>query len=129
MATYATYTYYTTTYKGVAIATQAAFDRLAIQASAVIDLYTYNRAAAIIEEATDLTTIDKIRMATCAVAEELQKLDSAGGLVQSESLGNYSVTYAPRSGSGDISLAQAAKRWLWSTDLMYAGFTDDELSG
>lgn len=129
MAVYTDYTYYTGTYKGTAIA-QSDFDRLAVRASAVIDQVTFNRAAAVVSAATDTTTIDKIKLAACAVAEELQDQDQSGvdGLT-SERLGNYAVTYGANSKaalSNEAKQARAAKLYLWSTGLMFPGFTDDE---
>lgn len=124
-APYADYTYYTGSFHGTAIA-EADFDRLAIHASAVIDHITYNRAAPVVEAETDTATIDKIKMATCAVAEEAQKLEASGGAVSQERIGNYQVTYLSQSSEG-TRLAKAAKLYLWSTGLMYQGFADDEL--
>jgi hypothetical protein len=105
--------YYTATYLGNAIA-QADFPRLALRASEKIDELTFGRAA------TDTTNTDAIQMATCAVAEEIQKLDAAGGAVQSERQGNYSVTYLSQL-SEDARLLKAAKTYLGSTGLMFRG--------
>lgn len=124
MAAYVDYSYYTTVYLGAAIASTD-FPRLALIASAHIDNLTYNRAAGVITAATDTATIDKIKMATCAVAETLHQLEATGGAVQSESVGNASVSYfAPKSEGARI--AEAAKLYLGLTGLMYAGFTADE---
>lgn len=124
MAAYVDYSYYTTVYLGAAIAS-AGFPRLARIASVHIDNLTYNRAAPIVTAATDTATIEKIKMATCAVAETLQELESSGGAVQSESVGQASVSYfAPKSEGARI--AEAAKLYLGLTGLMYAGFTADE---
>ncbi len=124
MVAYVDYSYYTTVYLGAAIAS-ADFPRLAMIASAHIDNMTYDRAAAIVTAATDTATIDKIKMATCAVAEKLQELEASGGAVQSESVGNASVSYLSRKSEG-ARLADAAKLYLGITSLMYAGFTDTE---
>jgi hypothetical protein len=129
MASYADYTYYTGTYLGTAIAS-ADFPRLALRASATIDNLTFNRAAT----ETDVTTIDKIKMATCALAEELQKEDLADGIdgIQSESIGSNSVTYAENSGkrlTNETKQSKAAKLYLSSTGLMFRGFASGEYSG
>jgi hypothetical protein len=133
MAAYATYTYYTTTYLGAAIAS-GDFNRLALRASAVIDQVTFDRAAAIVTAGTDAATIDLIRMATCAVAEEIQAIEadgSTGGIV-SESVGSHSVTYTESSVKQQSStkrLSNAAGLYLANTGLMYRGFASGEYGG
>jgi hypothetical protein len=129
MASYTDYTYYTNTYLGTAIAS-IDFARLALRASATIDNLTFDRAAV----ETDVATIDKIKMATCAVAEELQKQDLADGTdgIQSESVGSYSVSYAENSGkrlTNEMKQSKAAKLYLSSTGLMFRGFASGEYSG
>jgi hypothetical protein len=121
MAAYATYSDYTSTYLGAAIAS-ADFARLALRASEFLDQATFDRAAS----ETDTAIVAKLKMATCAVAEEIQKLEASGGAIVSETIGRHSVTYqAP--GTEDERLTKAAKRYLGSTGLMYRGFTDDEV--
>jgi hypothetical protein len=130
MAAYADYTYYTTTYLGTAIAS-ADFGRLSVRASKHIDALTFGRAAAVITAATDADKIDAIKMAMCAVADELQKDETTGGRdnVTSEKVGNTSVTYGA-SGQMTKTLGQkmtdVATLWLWETDLMYRGLNADE---
>lgn len=124
MAAYADYTYYTGTYLGTAIA-ESAFPQLALRATAVIDQLTFNRASVVVETGTDTDTIDKIKMATCAVAEKLQGLEASGGTIQSERVGNVSVTYADSKPTQWI-LTDSAKVYLWDTDLMYRGLLDTE---
>jgi hypothetical protein len=130
MAAYATYTQYTTDYLGTAIASTD-FSRLALRASAVIDQITFDRTAPIVLAATETDTIDRIKMATCAVAEELQKQDANGGAdgIQSESVGAYSVTYianAIAQMTNNRKLINAARVYLGSTGLLYPGFASDE---
>lgn len=132
MAVYIDYSYYYSAYVGTAIV-PADFSRLALRASAVIDNLTFDRAAAIITAATDSATIDKIKMAACAVAEELQKQDLVDGAdgIQSESVGSSSVTYAPNSSKQLSDVARqnkAAKLYLSSTGLMFRGFASGEYS-
>lgn len=124
MAVYADFTFYSEQFLGIAIA-ESDFARLAMLASKWIDELTLGRAAPIVADETAEATITAIGMATCAVAEELHALESAGGAVQSERVGNYSVTYAnPPSQSRQ--LASVARRFLWETDLMYRGLNEDE---
>ena len=123
---YADFTYYTNTYFGTAIA-ESKFPQLALRASAVIDRITFQRAAA----ETDATNINKIKMAMCAVAEELQTQDLTNGMdgIASESQGQYSVSYlanSSRSKTNLEKLSNAARLWLDGTFLMFAGFADGE---
>jgi hypothetical protein len=124
MATYTDYDFYVNTYKGSAIAL-ADFARMAMRASAVIDQVTYNRAGPVITADDDEATIEKIELATCAVADELLTQEESGGVVQSESIGRHSVTYASPQ-SNQKRLESAARTHLWSTDLMYRGINEDE---
>jgi hypothetical protein len=129
MAAYADFTYYSTTYLGTAIASTA-FNALAVRASALIDLITFDRAAAEV----DAGTLDKIKMATCAVAEELQRQDSAGGVdgLDSERQGQYSVKYRKGSvmaQSNQSRVESAAKVYLSSTFLLFPGFNAGEYGG
>jgi hypothetical protein len=129
---YATYSFYTTTYLGTAIAS-ADFAALALRASAIIDQVTFNRAAAIVTAGTDTATIALIGMATCAVAEEYQKFEQTGGdSIQSESVGSHSVTYTANAYAQMPiikKLAKAAELYLGSTGLMFMGFASGEYGG
>jgi hypothetical protein len=123
MATsYCDFDFYTSTFLGRTIA-EADFPRLALLASVSIDLLTYNRAKAVAE--SDTETTEKIQLAVCAVAEILQKLEASGGVVQSESVGRASVTYANPQ-SQEAQAYKAAKTFLWDTGLMYRGLTETE---
>lgn len=123
---YADYTFYSTYYFGTAIA-ETEFPRLALRASAIIDEITFGRA----ETETDANKIIKIKQATCAVAEELQKQDLTDGAdgITSESQGQYSVSFganSSRAQSSKTRLKKAARVWLANTFLMYAGFHTNE---
>ena len=127
---YASYTYYTGIYLGNTISS-VDFARISLRASEIIDQLTYNRAAAYITADTPAATVTAIKMATCAVADEyyLQELDGNGGGIQSERLGNHSITYNSASNkvlSSNKKFANIASRYLASTGLMYAGFYSDE---
>jgi len=133
MAAYVDYTYYSTTYLGTAIVS-ADFPRLALWASAQIDALTFDRTAAIVTAATDTATIAKIKMATCAAAEELQRQDANGGAdaIQSESTGQNSVSYSVASSkmlTNTQKLQREAALYLGSTGLMFRGFSDGEYGG
>jgi hypothetical protein len=131
MAAYADYTYYNGTYLGSAIA-EADFPALALRASAVIDQITFNRAAPVVTADTDADTIDLIKKATCAVADELnaQASESSTGVVQSESVGRHRVTYVTGSVRTQASRqSDAARLYLGSTGLMYRGFASGEYGG
>ncbi|MDY6867242.1 MAG: hypothetical protein SVT56_04965 [Chloroflexota bacterium] len=129
---YVTYSYYTDTYGGNAIA-EADFDALAIRASDRIDYLTFDRAADIIDADTPAATVTAIKKATCAVAEVLHKIDQGDqGGIKSESVGGHSVAYAEGSiklMGEDARCALAARRYLVRTGLMYAGFNDGEHVG
>jgi len=130
---YADYTFYTGTYLGTAIVS-ADFAALALRASAVIDQITFDRAAVVVTAATDTVTIDKIKKAMCAVAEELQTQDRSGGIdgITSESIGNYSVSFAvgaKKTLTSGQQLSNAASLWLANTDLLFRGFASGEYGG
>ena len=119
---YCDYAYYSTTYLGTAI-TSAAFPQLALRASAIIDQLTFQLAS----EQTDTDIIDLIKMATCAVAEQMKVVNDSGdvGGIKSESVGSHSVTYAENSESMKTvgqKYTDAAALYLISTNLMYRGF-------
>ena len=121
---YADYTHYSNVYLGNAIA-EADFPRLALRASAQIDRLTYNRAA------TDTDNTTAIKNAMCAVAEEIQRQEQNDNVdgITSESQGQYSVSYGSNSNrarSNQTKIVDAAKLWLETTGLMFAGFASGE---
>ena len=122
MAIYATWDYYTQKYYGSAVA-QASWDYMANRAGVFLDAISDGRIAAVTEAGEDDDLIDKIRQAACAVVEELAKIESAGGVVSSERVGQYSITYAEaetRTSQQDR-MARAARLHLHDTDLLYRG--------
>lgn len=126
MEAYADFDYYEDTYLGTSIASDD-FPRLALRATAVIDQITFNRAAG----ETDTDTVDKIKMAMCAVAEQLQTIEANGGDdgIVSESIGSNSVTYAANAAkrqTNQTKLTQAANLYLSSTGLLFRGFASGE---
>lgn len=131
---YCDYTYYTENYYGNVIE-ESNFNRLCERASERIDYYTSNRINFL---EMDEATIDKVKKATCCLAELLNDVEIAntferengGKSVVSVSSGSESIHY----GSGEKSstsystkaeLNQSAydciKRYLSGTGLLYRG--------
>jgi hypothetical protein len=130
MAVYADYAFYSTSFLGTAIESSN-FPRLALRASRIIDQVTFGRANSVITENTDADTIELIKMATCAVAEEMFAEEQSGNLdgVTSERVGSYSVTFGAGSKnamSNEEKQERAARLYLGFTGLMFKGFTDEE---
>lgn len=130
MTVYADWTYYANSYLGTVIA-ESDFPALALRASAVIDQITFARAA--VDFAAN-TNVAAIKNATCAIAEELQRQKQSANAdgIQSESQGQYSVSYAIGSNrlkSNQARLETAARVWLANTFLIFAGFNTGEYSG
>jgi hypothetical protein len=129
--TYVDYTYYVGTYRGTVIASDD-FPQLALRASAILDQITFQRAAPIVAEATDADTIDRIKMATCTIAEEYQRVSTGSNqqdYIQQETVGAHSVTYFAGAGMNVAqieSYSDIARVYLASTGLMFRGFTIDE---
>jgi hypothetical protein len=128
---YATYEYYVGTYFGTAIPLSE-FNALALRASAALDRLTFDRAATVITDGTDATTVAAIQMAVCAMADELKVMSVEGySGVKSESVGSHSVSYsegAPATKSMMGRLATAASLYLGGTELLYRGFASGEYS-
>ena len=132
MSAYADYTFYTTTFLGSLIAS-ADFAQKALRASEEIDRLTFNRAATVISDDDDADLVALIKMATCAVAETLQTIETGSSdSIKSESVGSHSVTYGD---SSDAALTnnqrkeKAARTYLGGTGLMYRGFLAGEYGG
>lgn len=100
---YADYTYYQQSYRGEAVPEQE-WPRMAVQADAFIDAITFGR----LHHGWMVT--DNVKMACCAVAEEIfsqqqeksAKASAAG--IRSENTDGYSASYA------DYSIIQQANR-------------------
>ena len=105
---YATYEFYTETYKGNAIPS-AEFGRLVTRASSYIDNITGGRASS-------YSIDDAVKMAACAVAEAWQT-NEQGGEVASQSVGSWSRSYAIKAKSNEQRLYDAVSMYLSSTDL------------
>lgn len=111
---YVDYEFYSQTYHGEV--PQEKFERLNIQAQAIIDKYTFNR----IKEANY-----NVKFAVCELIDYLYELENKGGNeIASEKVGTYSVTYATGNGSADLikkKQRDIAMKWLGHTGLMYRG--------
>ena len=133
MAVYVDFAYYQDTFLG-SLVTSADFDVLALRASKTIDRFTFNRADAIITAETPVADVTGIKMATCAVVDELSKQDSADHdkAIQSEGVGGHSVSYVDnpdRNRTQFEKIKLAARLWLESTYLMFPGFYEGEYGG
>jgi hypothetical protein len=93
------------------------FPRLKIQASNIVDYYTFNR----IE-----TVDDRVKYAVCELVDYLKEVEDKGGKeVASEKVSTHSVTYVVGSKEGTDPVKQKqkdiVKKWLGHTGLMYRG--------
>ena len=105
MAVYATYVYYTGTYKGNSIP-ESDFDRLILRASSYLDRISG-------DTVKDTSDDDSVKMAACAVAEAWQT-NEQGGDVVSQSVGSWSKSFQRKAKSDDDRLLEAAKLYLGS---------------
>lgn len=132
MTTYVDYAFYVDTYKGDEDMGPDGFDRLAMLASKQIDRFTFQRVVTIISDDDPADEVTAIKMATCAVIDELYKQEQEfheGKAIKSESVGGHSVSYAD---NPDIKRSmlerqrEAAQVWLEETHLMFPGFNTGE---
>lgn len=109
---YADYTYYAGSYLGKL--TEPEFNRLSVRAVAEINRVTFGRAAS----AADL---DAVKLAQCAVVDELAYMEQ-GGEITSESNDGVSRSYAAGAARSKAQrIHDAARVYLASTNLCYAG--------
>ena len=113
---YADFNYYKGTYCGEMA--EKDYDRLSRQASAYLDLITFDR----IKNVTDESVMAKVKDACCAVADTLL-LNEQGGGIAAETNDGVSVTYVNGTGSktDEQRLKQTALIYLGHTGLMYRG--------
>lgn len=118
MTQYADYDYYINDYlHGGEAMSKESFDFFAVRASKVIERHTFSR----IEEVTEA-----IKSCCCELAESLQAeqdADGQGGKT-SESVGSYSVSYAPaadRRRESQQEHSRILRLWLGDTGLLYRG--------
>ena len=121
MTVYVDFEYYENNYGGTAVSS-ALFHGHAVRASRMIDRLTFGRAAEAID---DETYTEPIKLATCAVIDSIQEINTRAGQIASEKVGPHSVVYTTTPNSllsDEARMSQAAKRYLGSTGLMYRGF-------
>lgn len=110
---YADYEYYKNQYNGNAIPASD-FPRLAIRASAYLDSITFGRIS------SDAVS-DKVKMATCAIADLYYK-DEKGGELASETVGSYSRSFnKAKPKTLEVKLWTEAVMYLGNTGLLYRG--------
>lgn len=123
---FADYDFYLNDYRGNAIP-DSDFDRLEAKAAFEVDRLTLNRARVVIGAEKNAALIEKIKMATCEVAEVLFSYSvsaSISPVVASEKVGDHSVQYIDtekqrESKRADVS--EAIEKYLELTGLMYRG--------
>ena len=118
MEAYADYNFYKDMYKGTAIP-QSDFARLATQASFFVNRCCFNRIDEVILNDSEMS--EKIKRATCAVAELSHKYEKYGD-ISSESVGKVSTTYNVKYKSIELGKTDAVNMYLKDTGLMYRGF-------
>ena len=110
---YVDYDFYSTTYSG--IISNNEFTKLEIQASSIVDFYTFNRI-----DKTDVS--EKVKFAVCELVDYLKELKAAGGKeIASESVGSHSVSYVTNNTSSEDKKYSIVKKYLGHTGLMYRG--------
>lgn len=117
MEQYADFTFYKNDFKGTLIGDETSFDRMAVEASFLLNEITLGR----IRE-----PVEKVKMAMCAVAEITHKeyTQNNEDQVASESVGPHSVSYIKKTKSAEEyakEKTKAAKTYLSGTGLMYRG--------
>lgn len=112
---YASYADYRDLYHGSRL-TEAEFEEYAARAGDYLELLTFARCAGELPEKTR----QAVRMACCALAEELGRQQSEPEL-RSSRVGQWSCTYAPEP-SRERCLADAARLHLRGTGLLWRGW-------
>lgn len=112
---YAIYSDYTGSY-GRSRLTEKEFAGYAQRAGVYLEVLTFGRCA----DVTEPAVLQAIALACCAVADELCRQEREPTL-QSQSVGQWSRTYAPRK-SGEKSISDAAKMYLRGTGLLWRGW-------
>ena len=111
---YADYRYYTDEYHGSAV-TETEWPRLALQASAYLDMITTGKIARL------ESVPDAVKNAVCAVVE-VEKSQQLQGNIASEKDGSYAVSYTAQTVSScSAEQYRAASEYLACTGLLYAG--------
>lgn len=112
---YVDYNYYKNVYSGKVA--EEVFNNLQIRAKALVDYYTFNRV-------DDLPVInDDVKLAVCELVDLLLEQDKAGDkLIESESVGSYSVKYKADSLVSNTSKQrQVIYKYLAHSNMLYRG--------
>ncbi|MEN6482587.1 MAG: hypothetical protein ABFD29_10500 [Anaerolineaceae bacterium] len=126
MAAYVDWAFYIIEFGGAAIA-DSEFPGLANRATLMMDTLTFGRAKPVMDASSDTELIYRVKMATCAVAEQLKAAQGADGVtggikVTSEKVGDYSVSKGFGGPEAELSIQgrcyQAAEDYLVTTKLM-----------
>lgn len=118
---YARYADYTERFRGRALPDEAAFDRLAVRAGAVLDRLTLGKAAKYRDRE------GKLALACYAVSEKLWELEesgrgAAGAEIAEEKVGDHLVRYRGRNRLDvEAELDALAELYLFGTGLLYRG--------
>ena len=126
MASYADYTYYLDTYGGTIIPAEA-FEKTMRDASREVNRYTLERAEAVLAANSDLSLIEKIKFAACAVAEVIYQYGNqlmARRDIASESVGDHSVSYlsTDQLRANEVhAISETIEGYLGLTGLMFLG--------
>lgn len=112
---YASYADYCDLYRGSRL-TEVEFDDYAARAGDYLELLTFARCAGELPEKTR----HAVRMACCALADELQRQQTEPEL-RSSRVGQWSHTYAPQP-SRESCLADTARLHLRGTGLLWRGW-------
>ena len=123
---FADYEFYMNEYRGNSIP-ESDFDRLEAKAAFEVDRRALNRARVVIGAEDNADLIEKIRMATCEVAEVMFSYSVSAGIspvVASEKVGDHSVQFVDtekRRDSMSADIAGAIERYLELSGLMFRG--------
>jgi len=126
MAAFADYTYYLDTYGGTLIPAEA-FEKAMRDASREVNRYTLERAEAVLAANSDLSLIEKIKFAACAVAEVIYQYGNqimGRRDIASESVGDHSVSYlsTDQLRANEVhAITETINGYLGLTGLMFLG--------
>jgi len=126
MAAFADYTYYLDTYGGTIIPAEA-FEKAMRNASREVNRYTLERAEAVLAANSDLSLIEKIKFAACAVAEVIYQYGNqimGRRDIASESVGDHSVSYlsTDQLRANEVhAITETINGYLGLTGLMFLG--------
>lgn len=115
------YEYYALNFNGAAIASEAEFNSVIVEATAFVDALIIKR-----DNLTNDSILSRYKNSICAVAEEIYKQNTfdEGQQKQSESVGNHSVSFSNASKSyaeREQMKQRKARMFLAGTGLLYRG--------